>query len=116
MTKRWKGIVTAVAAIAALATGGAVFAQAQNGSTQQQAPAAEKGAPENSATDKDNVQDENGKDDASEKPEKGEKGDKADKADKAEQAGSEVPGDDGPGGHADEPGNPNADNQSQGQL
>ena len=28
--------------------------------------------------------------------------------------GSEVPGNDGPGGHADEPGNPNADHQFQG--
>jgi hypothetical protein len=30
-------------------------------------------------------------------------------------SGSEVPGNDGPGGHADEPGNPNADHQFQGQ-
>lgn len=33
----------------------------------------------------------------------------------SEKAGSEVSGDDGPGGHADEPGNPNADHQFQGQ-
>ncbi|MEA2303493.1 MAG: hypothetical protein QOH43_773 [Solirubrobacteraceae bacterium] len=32
-----------------------------------------------------------------------------------ESSGSEVPGADGPGGHADEPGNPNADHQFQGQ-
>jgi hypothetical protein len=32
-----------------------------------------------------------------------------------ESAGSEVPGNDGPGGHADEPGNSNADHQFQGQ-
>jgi uncharacterized protein HemX len=91
MTKRMRSIVTAVAAIAALATGGAVFAQAQNGAsttpdqpTQQQAPDGEQGAAaENSA----------------EKP--GEEG-------------SEVPNDDGPGGHADEPGNPNADHQFEG--
>jgi hypothetical protein len=31
-----------------------------------------------------------------------------------ESSGSEVPGNDGPGGHADEPGNPNADHQFQG--
>jgi hypothetical protein len=31
-----------------------------------------------------------------------------------EQPGSEVAGNDGPGGHADEPGNPNADHQFQG--
>ncbi|HKB50423.1 MAG TPA: hypothetical protein VKC63_03230 [Solirubrobacterales bacterium] len=32
-----------------------------------------------------------------------------------ESSGSEVPGNDGPGGHADEPGNPNADHQASGQ-
>ena len=35
-------------------------------------------------------------------------------SEKAE-SGSEVPGDDGPGGHADEPSNPNADHQFEGQ-
>lgn len=33
-----------------------------------------------------------------------------------ESAGSEVAGNDGPGGHADEPGNPNADHQATGQT
>jgi len=33
-----------------------------------------------------------------------------------ESSGSEVPGNDGPGGHADEPGNPNADHQATGQT
>lgn len=39
-----------------------------------------------------------------------------DSADEAvgEQAGSETPGKDGPGGHADEPGNANADHQFEG--
>jgi hypothetical protein len=32
----------------------------------------------------------------------------------SEKPGSEVAADDGPGGHADEPGNPNADHQFQG--
>jgi hypothetical protein len=32
-----------------------------------------------------------------------------------EQPGAEVPGNDGPGGHADEPGNPGADHQFQGE-
>lgn len=31
-----------------------------------------------------------------------------------QESSSEVPGDDGPGGHADEPSNPNADHQFQG--
>lgn len=54
--------------------------------------------------DTDNLQDENGADDATEQ-------------DGAEDEGSEpaeVPGDDGPGGHADEPTNPNADHQYEG--
>jgi hypothetical protein len=33
-----------------------------------------------------------------------------------ESSGSEVAGNDGPGGHADEPGNPNADHQASGQT
>jgi hypothetical protein len=33
-----------------------------------------------------------------------------------ESSDSEVPGNDGPGGHADEPGNPNADHQASGQT
>jgi hypothetical protein len=35
-------------------------------------------------------------------------------AEKAGESGSEVPSNDGPGGHADEPGNPNANHQFQG--
>jgi hypothetical protein len=34
---------------------------------------------------------------------------------KVAESGSETPGNDGPGGHADEPGNPNADTQQEGQ-
>ena len=33
-----------------------------------------------------------------------------------ESGGSEIPGNDGPGGHADEPGSPNADHQASGQT
>jgi hypothetical protein len=69
MSKRMRQLVTAVAAIAALATGGAVMAQAQNSAPPN--ATSEAGQPENSATD-------------------------------------------GPGGHADEPGNPNADHQFSG--
>jgi len=112
MSKRIRSVVTAIAAIAALATGGAVFANAQNSAssppTNANEPAQEQGAPENSATDKDNVQDENGRDDATEGKEAPDKGE-------ASENGAEVPGDDGPGGHADEPGNPNADHQFEGQ-
>ena len=60
--------------------------------------------------DTDTIQDENGKDDASEAAE----GPESDEAEAAE-SGAEVPGDDGPGGWADEPANPNADTQQQGE-
>jgi hypothetical protein len=39
----------------------------------------------------------------------------AQEASGSESSGSEVAGNDGPGGHADEPGNPNADHQATGQ-
>lgn len=103
MKDRIKKTLVAIGAIGALAFGGSAIAQAGNGSGQPgtATPAAEsnENVPENSAKDTDNIQDENGKDDASEK---------------GEPEGSEVPGDDGPGGHADEPGNPNADHQFEG--
>ena len=57
---------------------------------------------ENDGADKadtDSIEDENGADDATEPAE----------------SGSEVSGDDGPGGHADEPADPNADHQFEGQ-
>jgi hypothetical protein len=98
----------AAAAVTALGVGGVAVAQNSGGSADQQGQtqgASEKGeAHENSAADRDNVQDENGRDDASEK---------ADGNEKAE--GSEKADDDGPGGHADEPGDPNAEHEAQGQ-
>lgn len=108
-----------VAVIAAMGLGGAAIAQSNGtGTADQSSPRAaqnERAAPENSATDRDNVQDENGKDDATEKPAAAEGPEKGEKAEKGEAPeGKEVPGDDGPGGHADEPGNPNADHQFQG--
>ena len=102
MKNRIKKTLVAIAALGALAFGGSAIAQAGNGNGQPATtPAAESSetVPENSAEDTDNIQDENGKDDASEK---------------GEAEGSEKPGDDGPGGHADEPGNPDADHQFEG--
>lgn len=65
--------------------------------------------------DTDNIQDQNGADDATEvqTPEQNENGTSAE-SESAEQPGNEQPGNDGPGGHADEPGNPNADHQFEG--
>jgi hypothetical protein len=87
MSKRIRSLVIAAAAIAALATGGAVFAQARSSAPESTPEPAQQ---EQSAPD----------DQAAETP-------------GAE--GKEVPDDDGPGGHADEPGNPNADHRFEGE-
>jgi hypothetical protein len=82
-------VALAAAAVTALGMGGAAIAQSGGGKPDK--PAQKQSAPENSASDRDNIQDENGKDDATEKGAKSEK------------QGSEVPNDDGAdGGHADE--------------
>jgi hypothetical protein len=127
---------TVAALLAALGVGG--VAAAQSGSTappaQTQAPSSsqsskapspaateaagqESNAPENSAADPDNVQ----QGDTtvagaatSTTPDVPTAGDTADTGSAAEAPGSEVAGNDGPGGHADEPGNPNADHQATG--
>jgi uncharacterized membrane protein YkoI len=114
VTNRLKKIVLGVAALAALALGGSAIAGAASGGTDSpaQTPAA---APENSGTDTDNVQDENGKDDATEGSEKGDgagsdQGDASDKpvaaanAERARQAALAETG----GGKA---GNVEADNE-----
>ena len=106
MIERFKSRPTlaalAAAAITALGVGGVAVAQSDGGfagqPAQNQSAAEQEGAAENSATDRDNVQEENGRDDAAEKADGNEKAD-----------------DDGPGGHADEPGNPGADHEAQGQ-
>lgn len=127
MGTRAKKVLAGVAALAALAFGGAAIAQAGGGgSNQSAAPATpseqqgESNAPENSATDTDNVQSENG--DQAEGPETGnqaegpETGNEADGPEKGGMAeGKEVPGDDGPGGHADEAPNASASGGSQSQ-
>jgi hypothetical protein len=107
MTKRIQKLALAVAALAALALGGAVFAQAQSPS-----PAAPHHA---NVVDRDNVQ--SGDQTTPDRP----------GANAAEQGGSEstqssestqrpesANNSDGPGGHADEPGNATADHQFQG--
>ena len=60
------------------------------------------------AADTDSIQNQSGPDTATEQS-------GSEQSSSAEQAGSEVVGNDGPGGHADEPGNPNADTQFEGQ-
>lgn len=108
MRNRIKKTLVAIAALAALAFGGSAIAQAGNGSGQPATtPAAEsaENVPENSAKDTDTIQDENGKDDASEKGESGEA---------ESEKGESAKDDDGPGGHADEPGNADAEHEFEG--
>ena len=126
MRKRLTKLGAALAALAALAIGGSALASAAGGGSQPaKAPAvvqqdsAKAGAAANEPVEKadtDAIQDENGKDDATEQAGAEENGaaeqadtdsiqDENGKDDATEQAqsGSEVPGDDGPGGWADEP-------------
>ena len=120
MRRRLTKLGAALAALAALAIGGSALASATGGSSQQtkvpavvQKDSAKADAVPNEPAEKgdsDSIQDESGKDDASE-PAEGAENETAETA----ETGNEVPGDDGPGGHADEPGNPNADHQSEGQ-
>ncbi len=107
MRARFTKLGAALAALAALAIGGSALASAAGGDSQPaKTPAvvqdsAEANEPaEKADTDSIQFEDENGKDDASEAAEA--------------ESGSEVPGDDGPGGWADEPANPNADTQQEG--
>jgi hypothetical protein len=104
MVKHTRKIVLAIAALAALALGGATLAQAGNPPSKAaqikhakvhpkaHAKAAQAGESETPGTEAPDAPDAAG-----------------------EAAGSEVPNDDGAGGHADEPGNPTADHQFQGE-
>jgi hypothetical protein len=130
MKSRFTKILAGLAALTAFALGGAALATAGGGGKAQPAKVVNakvakakvakakvakatpaKALQQRSAQpDTDTIQDENGKDDATETPGAPEN----ETADAAE-TGSEVPGNDGPGGHADEPGNPNADTQQEGE-
>ena len=116
------------ASLAALGIGGVAFAQKSPSTSTGTAPAKvaapapgkevpgqESTAPESSATDTDNVQqgDQSTPDAAGSAVETPDAA--GDKPDAAGESASEVAGNDGPGGHADEPGNPNANTQQQGQ-
>lgn len=124
MRTRITKLGAALAALAALAIGGSALASAAGGGGSQ--PAKTPPAVQDSAKaeanepaekgDTDSIQDENGKDHASEAAE-GPESEAAEAAEEAKEAasGTETPGDDGPGGWADEPGNPNADTQQEGE-
>ena len=120
MQNRLFKITAGLATVVALGLGGTALASAQTPATQPPAAAVQQ-APDQGATangvveqekgtvDNDAVQEEKGgADDATEVGQPESKG--------AEQeSAAEVPESDGPGGHADEPGNPNADHQFEGQ-
>lgn len=112
MRKRFTKIAAALAALVALALGGAALS---SGGQASQAPAkpalaAEQGSEKAGApvADTDSIQDENAADDATEPA-------GVEDASEPAESGSEVSGDDGPGGHADEPAVPNADHEVEGQ-
>ncbi len=126
MRARLTKLGAALAALAALAIGGSALASAAGDGSQpakalavaQQGTAKAEVEPNDPCgkADTDSFQDENGKDDASEAAE-GPENEAAEgpESEKAE-SGSEVAGDDGPGGWSDEPGNPNADTQQEGEC
>jgi hypothetical protein len=107
MRMRFKKVIAGVAALAALALGGAAISQATSSSPQKSPKptvSQERKAPDNSATGQDDARDESARDDASENGEE----------DDATEGNEKADDDDGPGGHADEPANPNADHQREG--
>jgi len=100
MRSRFTKFGAALAALAALAVGGSTLASASGNKSPAKAPAA---VSNDSAADTDSIQEQTGTDNA------------AEAGGESAESGSETPGNDGPGGHADEPANPNADTQQEGQ-
>jgi len=101
-----------LAAASALTAGGVAYASTGGGSASFKHPQLVVTAAESTSPDSDNIQsgDQTGPDTAA-----GAKATAAETGSDGESPGSEVSGNDGPGGHADEPGNSNADHQFQGQ-
>jgi hypothetical protein len=109
MRTRIMTAVAPVAAIAALAVGGVAYASS-GGSAAPHAKATAPVAaePAEAGPDTDTIQSgDQTTPDAGQQAEQG--------SETSTETGSEVAGNDGPGGHADEPGNPNADHQFEGQ-
>ncbi len=112
MRTRISKLAAGVAALAALAVGGATLASANGNGTPVKAPAAASQVA--NVKDGGNVQqgDQTSPDTA--KGSADEIDSSSEQAGDTTESGSEVPGNDGPSGHADEPGNPTADNQFEG--
>ncbi len=107
MNNRAKKILLSACAVTALGVGG--IALAQGATTPVDSTATTAASESSSGPDTDTVQsgDQTGPDTS--------QGAEAPDSSSGESTGSEVPGGDGPGGHADEPGNPNADHQFNGE-
>ena len=105
-------LMAGLTVVSALAVGGATFASAGS-----KAPAVKAPAATTTAVDGDTLQqgDQTSPDTGTAAEQAGESASESASSETAGESGSEVPGNDGPGGHADEPGNPNADNQFEGQ-
>jgi hypothetical protein len=106
MKNHAKKIIVTACAVAALGVGGATLAQA--GATQVKSTTTTAASESSSGPDTDTVQSGD-----QTTPDNSQSGDPADPS--GETSGSEISGNDGPGGHADEPGNSNADHQFNGQ-
>ena len=91
MTRRTKAILAAVAAVASIGAGSAALASASG-------RAANSDPPDHAQQQQSGADTEHG----------------AGARDGTAERGSEVPGGDGPGGHADEPGDSNADHEARG--
>jgi hypothetical protein len=110
MIKRLKTSTGVVAGIAALALGGSGIAGAASTT-----PSKARSAPTHESTtapDADNIQ--SGSQTTSDRGSTGKAGSSTSET-SSESNGDTTANNDGPGGHADEPGNPNADTQQQGQ-
>jgi cytoskeletal protein RodZ len=114
MRRRIKKTIAAVAALGALALGGAVFAQAQSGQSTA-APPAQSASESVTSPDTDNIQ--SGDQTTPDQPgTAGASSASEPQSSESEQPGVESPSNnDGPGGHADEPGNAGANYEFQGQ-
>ena len=114
MRARLTKLLAGLTAVAALAFGGAALAgAASNPSPPASAPADTAQQGDQTAPDKEGATENAAEAPSSDKAEATEPTESS--SESATESASEVAGNDGPGGHADEPGNANADHQFQGQ-
>ena len=118
MRRRLTKLLAGLTAVAALAFGGSALAGAASNPSPPAPPPASAPADtaqqgDQTAPDKAGATENAAETSSSEKADAPEPAESS--SESATESASEVPGNDGPGGHADEPGNANADHQFQGQ-